>query len=241
MKKKFKILIYSLVVLLLIITALFFSFSNKCENDFRVYSEKGYCEFNLKNCEGLFGCKEYNNVQVPCGSVSTLCGEKILCDCDSLLNNGAIELEESKRVNNLPDSFRADYISFSNYVSNIFKIKDYRMPGLSVINGEIDCEETIANPGVGVLTSEVITSKKEINSKKYCVMYSIEGAAGSVFTQNAYTTVIEDDVYLINFVARYNNCSNYPEEELVKCVVERENLNLDALVDEEIEKLKIKN
>jgi len=36
-------------------------------------------------------------------------------------------------------------------------------------------------------------------------MYSIEGAAGLIFTQNAYTTVIGDNVYLINFVARYNN------------------------------------
>jgi hypothetical protein len=59
----------------------FFLIPNTCENDFQVYPEKGYCEFNLKTCEGLFGCKEYSNVQVPCGSVSTLCGEKILCDC----------------------------------------------------------------------------------------------------------------------------------------------------------------
>jgi hypothetical protein len=192
-------------------------------------------------CEGLFGCKEYNNIQVPCGSISTLCGKKILCNCGNPLNNEVAGLEDSNRVNNLPDSFKADYISFSNYASNIFKIKDYRMPGLSVVNGEIDCQETIPNPSVGTLTSSVITSKKEINGKKYCVMYSIEGAAGSVFTQNAYTTVIEDDVYLINFVARYNNCGNYPEEELVKCATEREKFNLDLLVDEEIEKLKIKN
>lgn len=52
-----------------------------CKHDFKTYPEKGYCEFNLKTCEGLFGCKEYENVQVPCGSVSTLCGEKVLCDC----------------------------------------------------------------------------------------------------------------------------------------------------------------
>ncbi len=170
-----------------------------------------------------------------------MCGKKILCNCGNPLNNEVAGLEDSNRVNNLPDSFKADYISFSNYASNIFKIKDYRMPGLSVVNGEIDCQETIPNPSVGTLTSSVITSKKEINGKKYCVMYSIEGAAGSVFTQNAYTTVIEDDVYLINFVARYNNCGNYPEEELVKCATEREKFNLDLLVDEEIEKLKIKN
>ena len=241
MKKNLLRVVVIIISFLLIFVALFFLIPTSCKNDFKVYPEKGYCEFNLKNCEGLFGCKEYNNIQVPCGSTSTLCGKKILCDCSNPLNNEVAGLEYSNRVNNLPDSFKADYISFSNYASNIFKIEDYRMPGLSVINGEIDCEETIANPGVGVLTSEVVTIKKEINNKKYCIMYSIEGAAGSVFTQNAYTTVIGDNVYLINFVARYNNCSNYPEEELVKCVAERENFNLDILVDEEIEKLKIKN
>ncbi|MCK5320805.1 hypothetical protein KAJ61_05480 [Candidatus Parcubacteria bacterium] len=61
---------------------LFFVFYNKCENDFKIYSEKGYCEFNLKTCEGFWGCKKYDEVQVPCGSISTLCGEKVLCNCD---------------------------------------------------------------------------------------------------------------------------------------------------------------
>lgn len=73
------------IIVLVIFSAslfiLFFLISNTCENDFQVYSKKGYCEFNLKICEGLFGCKEYSNIQVPCGSVSTLCGEKVLCDC----------------------------------------------------------------------------------------------------------------------------------------------------------------
>jgi hypothetical protein len=67
--------------LLFILFALFFLIPPTCENDFKIYPEKGYCEFNLKTCEGLFGCKEYKNVQVPCGSVSTLCGGKVFCDC----------------------------------------------------------------------------------------------------------------------------------------------------------------
>lgn len=82
MKKELKIIIYSFTTLLLIFVALFFLIPNKCNYGFKAYPEKGYCEFNLKACEGLFGCKEYSNVQVPCESVSTLCGKKILCDCD---------------------------------------------------------------------------------------------------------------------------------------------------------------
>ncbi len=66
---------------LFIIFGLFFLIPATCDNDFKIYPEEGYCEFNLKTCEGLFGCREYENVQVLCGSVSTLCGEKVLCDC----------------------------------------------------------------------------------------------------------------------------------------------------------------
>ncbi|MCF7795394.1 hypothetical protein K9M50_03480 [Patescibacteria group bacterium] len=82
MKNKKVIVILIIFLFLAILFALFFLIPNSCEKDFRVYPEKGYCEFNLKTCEGLFGCKEYENVQVPCGSISTLCGEKVLCDCD---------------------------------------------------------------------------------------------------------------------------------------------------------------
>lgn len=72
------IFVFSASLLLLIHLLLM---SNNCEKDFKAYPEKGYCEFNLKTCEGLFGCKEYENERVPCGSISTLCGEKVLCDC----------------------------------------------------------------------------------------------------------------------------------------------------------------
>lgn len=75
-------IILTVFSLLLFLLGLFFFLPAKCENDFKTYPEKGYCEFNLKICEGLFGCKEYEDVQVPCGSVSSLCSEKVLCDCN---------------------------------------------------------------------------------------------------------------------------------------------------------------
>jgi hypothetical protein len=112
MKKNLLRAVLVIFSFLLIFVALFFLIPNSYKNDFKTYPEKGYCEFNLKNCEGLFGCKEYNNIQVPCGSISTLCGKKILCNCGNPLNNEVAGLEDSNRVNNLPDSFKADYISF---------------------------------------------------------------------------------------------------------------------------------
>jgi len=84
MKNNWVKIIVTIFSLSLILLGLFFFLPTTCENDFKIYSEKGYCEFNLKTCEGLFGCKEYKDVQVPCGSVSTLCSEKVLCDCDDV-------------------------------------------------------------------------------------------------------------------------------------------------------------
>jgi len=324
MKKELKILIYSFIALIFIITALFFIIPNKCENDFKVYPEKGYCEFNLKNCEGLFGCKEYNNVQVPCGSMSTLCGEKILCDCGNLSINEAVKSEnkdlfvvsgefvclpvknqdephndlcvfgiknsnndyyrlqassddennvvnkirEGQRIeisgelineesdiyktlgtikvmgveylyteegnieSNLPDSFKANYISFQNYGSNVFKAEEYPKLESWVENSEIECYETPSESSLPLRMS-----KRIVNDKKYCIGAFSEGAAGSVYTEYAYTTVVGGNVYSIQFVARYQNCDNYPEEENNKCKQERENFNLEILVDQEIEKM----
>ncbi|MFA7050186.1 MAG: hypothetical protein WC164_03735 [Patescibacteria group bacterium] len=339
MKKEFKILIYSLAALLFIFIALFFLIPNKCENDFKAYPEKGYCEFSLKNCEGLFGCKEYNNVQVPCGSTLTLCGGKIICDCGNLPINEAGKLENSLKeitlseiqkqydeihkdsfkvvgefvclpvknqdephndlcvfgvknndgdyyrlqtlsddknnvVNkirrgqkieisgelineesdiyktlgtikvegvkhlyteegniesNLPDSFNANYISFQNYGSNVFKAEEYPKLESWVENSEIECNETPPES-----SSLLRISKRQINGQKYCIGASSEGSAGSVYTQYTYTTVIEDNVYLVQFTARYPNCSNYPDKERRECEVERENFDLDNLVDLEL-------
>jgi hypothetical protein len=326
MKKEFKILIYFFAFLLFILVALFFLIPNSCDNDFKVYSEKGYCEFNLKACEGLFGCKEYNNVQVPCGSMSTLCGKKVFCDCDDLSNSEIIELEneglfkvigefvclplkneniphndlcvfgikdsnsdyyrlqapsddknnvvnkikkgqkieisgelineesdvyktlgtikvtgvkylyteEKDLESNLPDSFKANYISFQDYSLNVFEVEEYSKLEFWVENGEIECNETSLESSLSLRIS-----KKDINGQKYCIGAFSEGAAGSVYTQYTYITVIGDNVYLVQFVARYPNCSNYPEEENNKCKTERESFNLDVLVDQEIEKMTI--
>lgn len=81
MKMNWKKSILIFFSLLLILFSLIFFLPTKCEKDFKVYEEKGYCEFSLTTCEGIFACKVYENVQVPCGSVSSLCGEKVLCDC----------------------------------------------------------------------------------------------------------------------------------------------------------------
>ncbi len=133
----------------------------------------------------------------------------------------------------LPVGFEADYSSFQNYGSAVFPIDYYKMPGLSIVNGEIECEET--NNLDSSLAPRTIV--KVIKGHKYCIQASSEGAAGSVYTEYAYTTVKGDSVYLVRFIAHDTNCGNYPEEERVKCEAERETLDLDILVDNEISRI----
>lgn len=139
--------------------------------------------------------------------------------------------EEKDIESNLPESFKANYISFQNYSSGIYPIEVYPKLESWVENGQIECNETPQE-----LSTQLRVSKREINDHKYCIGASSEGAAGSVYTQYAYTTVINDKVYMIKFVARYVNCSNYPEEKMIECSKEREQFNLDSLVNQEIEK-----
>ncbi len=183
-----------------------------------------------------------NNVvnKIKKGQKIEISGELINEESDLYKTLGTIKVvsvkylytDEENIESNLPDSFKANYISFQNYGSNIANIDEYPKLESWVEDGEIECDET---PPESSLPFRV--SKKEINNQKYCISASSEGAAGSVYTQYAYTTVIGSNVYLINFVARYPNCDNYPEEENNECKIERESFNLDKLVNQEIQKM----
>lgn len=87
MHKGFKIFTYFLLVALFVIIVLFILSPIKCEKNFRVFLEKGYCEFDLKTCDGIFACKKYNNEKVPCGGTANLCGEKVFCNCQYSFTN----------------------------------------------------------------------------------------------------------------------------------------------------------
>jgi hypothetical protein len=78
-RKRLVLFVFILFALSLLFYWVFISTS--CEQNFNTYPEKGYCEFDLKTCEGAFGCKEYNKVQISCGSEFTLCKGEGFCDC----------------------------------------------------------------------------------------------------------------------------------------------------------------
>lgn len=179
------------------------------------------CVFGIKNSNN-----DYYRLQAPSddknnvvnktkkGQRIEISGELINEESDIYKTLGTIKVSGIKSLytdekdieSYLPDSFKADYISFQNYGSNIFKTEEYPKLESWVENGQIECDETPLESSLPLRIS-----KKEINGQKYCIGASSEGAAGSVYTQYAYTTVIGDNVYLVLFVARYPNCNNYPK------------------------------
>ena len=204
------------------------------------------CVFGIKNSNG-----DYYRLQAPSddennainkirkGQKIEIGGELISEESGIYKTLGTIKVvgvkylqtDEKDLESNLPDSFKANYISFQNYSSNIFKAEEYPKLESWVENGEIECDET---PSESSLPLRI--SKREINNRKYCIGASSEGAAGSVYTQYAYTTVIGGNVYSVRFIARYPNCDNYPDNERAQCKTERETFNLDNLVDLEVER-----
>lgn len=128
-----------------------------------------------------------------------------------------------------PETLKANYISFQDYSFSIFEVDKYKGTEFSVENREINCN--ITNQASSL---PLRISKSEINGQKYCIGAFSEGAAGSVYTEYAYATVIKDNVYLILFTARYPNCSNYPNQQKMECETERVDFNLDDIIDQEI-------
>jgi hypothetical protein len=139
----------------------------------------------LKACEGLFGCKEYKNVQVPCGSVSTLCGEKTLCECDDdkgLLGDTNILKKES--------------IDWLDYESNEYGFV-FSYPSLSIDNGlwGYSSEDLSA---VNVLLPNQVLSKGNNFYLHQKYKTSLDWQAGE-FTKTENT-----------FVPEYDNTHTYP-------------------------------
>lgn len=203
---------------------------DKLHNDiclFGIKTDNGYYRLQTNENENLLAAlKDNQNIQVS--------GELIAENDGVHQSSGTIYVKEVKSEDKenkiLPENFKADYISFSNYTINKYKTEEYPHLEFWPENGEIECEEISSNP--------LKIVKKEINGKKYCIANSSEGAAGSIYSQYAYGTVIDDYIYTVIFLARYSNCGNYPEEEMAKCENERNSFNLDILIDKEIEKNK---
>jgi len=84
-----------------------------------------------------------------------------------------------------------------------------------------------------------ITSQRIVDNRTYCVNIKHEGAAGSVYSSYAYTTVKNGKLVKVNFSLRYTNCGNYDEEQNKACASEREAFDIDSTVDRIVQTIKL--
>lgn len=204
------------------------------------------CAFGIKSANGYYRLQSVSDdkfnvlAQLHVGDQIEVSG-LFLAEASSYDSQGTIEVQsvrmieasEAARQASLPDNFRAEFISFQNYSQTIVKAADYPKGEFWVEKGEIQCQETPLESSLPLRSY-----KKELGGQKYCVAVASEGAAGSVYSQYAYGAVVGSDIHLIKFVARFNNCANYPDAEMKRCQEERENFDLDALVVPELLKTK---
>ena len=139
-----------------------------------------------------------------------------------------IKIKVKKQPNyQFPKEIDANYISVEDWKVKIVE-NESNYPGkFKVIENGITCEET---PAESSLPNR--TYSKVIDNKSYCIEAKSEGAAGTTYTEYAYSTLKDNDLITISFLAKYTSCGNYPEPKRVECEEEREIFNLDQVVSE---------
>lgn len=75
-------------------------------------------------------------------------------------------------------------------------------------------------------------AQKVINGRIYCITSENEAASGTTYTTYAYDTPKNGKMLSIGFVLKYPQCADYDEDRSVACTQERQDFDLDAIVDE---------
>lgn len=75
------------------------------------------------------------------------------------------------------------------------------------------------------------TERRSIDGREYCITEVVEGAAGSVYTQYAFSTRGGDNTLEIaTFSIQEVQCGNYSEPEMTECEREQDAFNIDEVI-----------
>ncbi len=124
---------------------------------------------------------------------------------------------------------RGENVEKETIVLNTNYINTVEWPPVTTIQtgvSSVDCKETRAESS---LPDRV--RRQTINGRDYCISTRSEGAAGKTYTMYTYTTIKNNNLVKVDFTLKYPQCLNYDEPEKTACTEERENFNLDELID----------
>jgi membrane-bound inhibitor of C-type lysozyme len=99
-------------------------------------------------------------------------------------------------------------------------------PQIQVLDKKFTCNETGVEIAQGGQTVKIT-----VDNREYCVTKSSEGAAGSTYTQYAYTFPKNGQTITLTFTLRTVQCGNYDDPQKTACEQERESFDLDGVVD----------
>ena len=107
-------------------------------------------------------------------------------------------------------------------------------PKVNIYNEIFDCTEA------GEETDRAgKTEKRTIGGTEYCVTVESEGAAGSVYSNYAYSFLRGQGTIILTFSLRAVQCANYPESQRIACEAEREDFEIDETIHKIAESLEI--
>lgn len=110
-------------------------------------------------------------------------------------------------------------------------------PVLTLSNEVFGCTETSASTG-----NMSFTEERSVSGREMCVTETMEGAAGSVYTDYSYTfRQNASTTGTFTFSTRMSQCANYGEAERMECDKEREEFSLDELISDIIGTIMLEN
>jgi hypothetical protein len=137
------------------------------------------------------------------------------------IDNGS---EKQPHYNILVD-LNTEYIGSQDWEVNIVDEEENYPPKFKITEGQIDC--TITSSESGLLTR---TAKRRIDGRIYCIESTSEGAAGTIYTQYAYSTIKNGSLITVSCVIRCPQCINYSEPQRTECANERGTFDLDKII-----------
>lgn len=194
-----------IIILLLVFIYIIFFKNKPAKDSSGTDQNQTVCTMEAKECpDGSFVGRSGPNCDfAPCPSS---------LDAASWLN---FTDSEQKIVFSYPKDLGKEYIHAEEWP-----------PVVVVTSEDFTC---VTTPETSSQASRV--SERLINDQQYCISAMSEGAAGSTYTTYIYSTQRAGKLISVKFTLRYPQCLNYDDPQQTACVDERQNFDIDDLID----------
>lgn len=131
-------------------------------------------------------------------------------------HEGWLTSETEKGKFQYPSALNSKYISLVDWP-----------PVLNIVEEPFSCVEAGEETERAGKTEIV-----NVNGSQYCRTTIVEGAAGSIYGQYAFAFEKDDKVVILTFSLRFPQCYNYDEPAQQECLFERDNFDLDGIINQ---------